>query len=618
MVLWEYNIKGKYVISASSILDYICCMNRIKSWRTGIPVIILVCNLLLGFSSNSHAQVNPPDFLCVENDTLRWVPEANPCGPFLSFDIYFSDDINGPYTLLSSITDPNAVQYHHNNANSAVNIWYYYIEAVHDCPGEAIIASDTLDNRDPDFPPIDAVTVTGNDVEIFWTPSQAPETSGYIIYKKLANGNFEPIDTVYPGTADYFLDSNADPTVQVEEYTIIAIDECGNTSIFNTLPHSTILLNYTIDPCTQSALLDWNLYQNWAEGVDSHEVWVSIDGATAELAATLSASATNYVYENLNDGLNYCFTVRANRTNSTFSSASNEVCETVSIIQPNRNLNLFSASFTENDDIELIWRWDINAEINNVDINISSDNLSFGNVDAFAPSFPLTLYDTTYVSNHDADLGKRYFQVVTTDDCDSTSISTYAATIHIDGQANSNFLNYLEWTDFDIENGELIEYRLYKKTDVGTTILDVIPAGETSYLDDISNGNIYDANACYYVTALARVSFPDGTIAFVNSRSNTVCLNQFTTIQFPNAFAPDGENNEFKPLVVYPSIIASYEMNIFDRWGQMVFTTNQPERGWDGKIKGNKAKQGIYIYKMRMVQTDGKVDEQKGSLMLVR
>lgn len=582
-------------------------------------IVIVSMMFFLGMSTQkASAQINPPDFLCVENDTLKWTLPVNTCGPFVSYTIYFSDNINGPYSILQTVTDASSTQYYHMNANSANNVWYYYMESNFDCPGEITVQSDTLDNRDPDFPPIDAVTVTAGEVEIFWTPSLAPETAGYIIYKKTDIGSFEPIDTVYPETADYYLDANSNPNSGPEEYTIVAMDGCGNTSIFNTAPQASIFLETEINSCTQAASLNWNLYKNWAEGIENQEIWVSVNGGTAELAGTVTATDTTYIYENLDDGNEYCFTLRASRNSSNFFAQSNEVCLLASIVQPNRNLVLQSVSFTPNDDIELIWQWDTNSEINNVDVDVSDDNSNYANLNSFPPDFPLTQKDTTYVSNHSANDAKQYFQIVTTDDCDSTSISNYGATIFLTGQSNADYTNSLEWTAFDIENATLLEYRLYKKTAVSEYVIGAVDPATLSYTDLLEANDIYDANACYYVAGYARVELSDGTVVYTLSRSNTICLEQFTNVQFPNAFAPEGKNNIFKPLVAFPSLIASYELNVYNRWGKQVFSSSQYDQGWDGFSDGKKAPQGVYVYQMRLVQTDGKTEERKGTIMLVR
>lgn len=65
---------------------------------------------------------------------------------------------------------------------------------------------------------------------------------------------------------------------------------------------------------------------------------------------------------------------------------------------------------------------------------------------------------------------------------------------------------------------------------------------------------------------------------------------------FPNAFSPneDGLNDIFKPLTAAP--LEKYSLQIYNRWGQMVFTSNDPLQGWNGKYRGVVITPGVYVY----------------------
>ncbi len=85
----------------------------------------------------------------------------------------------------------------------------------------------------------------------------------------------------------------------------------------------------------------------------------------------------------------------------------------------------------------------------------------------------------------------------------------------------------------------------------------------------------------------------------------------------PNAFTPngDGVNDKFTPI---PVGIASTEyFRIFDRFGQLVFSTNEFLKGWDGKYKGNVATAGTYVWMIKGIDRYGKVVERKGTVLLI-
>lgn len=93
-----------------------------------------------------------------------------------------------------------------------------------------------------------------------------------------------------------------------------------------------------------------------------------------------------------------------------------------------------------------------------------------------------------------------------------------------------------------------------------------------------------------------------------------------TTIFLPNAFLPstDGENSTFRSVGNGFGIVM-YEMQIFDRYGEKVFSTNKFEEGWDGLDKyGKRLPNGSYAVKVRMEGPRGFKKELFGTALLIR
>lgn len=65
----------------------------------------------------------------------------------------------------------------------------------------------------------------------------------------------------------------------------------------------------------------------------------------------------------------------------------------------------------------------------------------------------------------------------------------------------------------------------------------------------------------------------------------------------PNSFTPngDGKNDVFLPQ--HDCIFETYDMMIFDRWGEKIFETTDPFKGWDGRYHGDLVEQGVYVVK---------------------
>ncbi len=89
----------------------------------------------------------------------------------------------------------------------------------------------------------------------------------------------------------------------------------------------------------------------------------------------------------------------------------------------------------------------------------------------------------------------------------------------------------------------------------------------------------------------------------------------------PNAFRPDSEipeNREFMPVGVGVDPEA-FQMQIFNRWGEMIFETTSLEKKWDGTTKNNKpAPMGNYIWKSEFKDVQGFHHSMKGQVLLIR
>lgn len=88
-------------------------------------------------------------------------------------------------------------------------------------------------------------------------------------------------------------------------------------------------------------------------------------------------------------------------------------------------------------------------------------------------------------------------------------------------------------------------------------------------------------------------------------------------VYVPNAFTPDGDglNDVFRP---EGDGMKTLHLQIFDRWGEMVFESKELEKGWDGTINGDPAPAGVYVYKCTVTGMNGEKKSVQGHLTLIR
>jgi len=145
-------------------------------------------------------------------------------------------------------------------------------------------------------------------------------------------------------------------------------------------------------------------------------------------------------------------------------------------------------------------------------------------------------------------------------------------------------------------------------------MLNVKGNADTLIWQDGTMGNIYyptqpgiytviAANGCGRDTLTANINF-------------ATCSCQ---LLLPNAFTPDGDgrNDNFRPL--HACEMSNFEMNIYNRYGDLVFRSLSPDDAWDGSYRGGKAQAGTYVWSARYFNPVTKQPVfRKGTVILLR
>ncbi|GCD77249.1 hypothetical protein JCM31826_07310 [Thermaurantimonas aggregans] len=92
----------------------------------------------------------------------------------------------------------------------------------------------------------------------------------------------------------------------------------------------------------------------------------------------------------------------------------------------------------------------------------------------------------------------------------------------------------------------------------------------------------------------------------------------FTTLYIPNAFTPngDGRNDCFQ---VVGDNLSSYQIQIFSRWGELVYQSDDVSQCWDGTHRGRPVPDGVYLYVIRHTDRHGNpMPVRRGEIRLYR
>ncbi|MCX6270565.1 MAG: PKD domain-containing protein [Bacteroidetes bacterium] len=126
------------------------------------------------------------------------------------------------------------------------------------------------------------------------------------------------------------------------------------------------------------------------------------------------------------------------------------------------------------------------------------------------------------------------------------------------------------------------------------------------------------ADTGYYDVTLVTTTGP----GCYDTASAQVHVKGFFTFYIPNAFSPndDGYNDFFGPKGEGWGKYKQYTMMVFNRWGEMIYQTNDPDKPWNGR-KDNSGKicqDGQYIYFIKLQAEDESINEYKGFVILIR
>ncbi len=124
-------------------------------------------------------------------------------------------------------------------------------------------------------------------------------------------------------------------------------------------------------------------------------------------------------------------------------------------------------------------------------------------------------------------------------------------------------------------------------------------------------------------TTLYNLTVIDST-GCVTSEEVLLRISKTRNVFIPNVFSPneDGINDRF---MIYggKGIAEISVFTIFDRWGEQIFEQrtfqpNDPAYGWDGFFKGKLMNPGVFVYRAEVIFVDGRVEEYRGSVTLVK
>ena len=170
--------------------------------------------------------------------------------------------------------------------------------------------------------------------------------------------------------------------------------------------------------------------------------------------------------------------------------------------------------------------------------------------------------------------------------------------------------------DFDPKDPDVLEHPLVNFTNLSQGASTYQWYYVNSLFSSEQNPNyIFQDPGKFLVTLIASNPRCSDTI------SKVITVEDDIFIYIPNTFTPNDDllNDEFFPVLTGNFSAKNYSFEIFDRWGELLYRSNNPyETKWNGYYKGEICKDDVYVWKLNIQNAKGKMLEKTGHVNLMK
>ena len=388
------------------------------------------------------------------------------------------------------------------------------------------------------------------------------------------------------------LNSNATSTTTTDRisntdffrFRLAAVDKCTNNEFLAAETITAVQLNtiyadrtttLSWNPNNDLAFLNYSIFKN---GVKIGEI--------------NNKDQTTFVDRQMKCGEQYCYRVEATANGGATKSISGNKCITVPKESNPQPITQFVANVVS-DRVEI--RWQVPTQTPPVTTTLIRADEQGTLTRVVIPNTP------PYIDISADILNKDYcYKILYTDECGNTSVeSATACPIRLSLTKTDNDI-ILDW----VANGAS-SLAIEKLDDGGNPYTTLFASGKT--LTE-PRARLDRQVTRYRVRAII-----NGILVY----SNIVTIRVDAFLSFPNAFSPnnDGLNDTF---AMKTNFVQEFHLQIFSRWGILIFDSTDPNVVWDGTYKGEIVAAGEYIYSIEGADTIGKKINQKGVLTIVK
>ncbi len=570
--------------------------------------------------STIHLQAEAAENLCNNCDSAAYLEWNTPWLPdgmnTVNWHYELWTDYPGNVWQLMSVVDFGTNYYLKNVFNCTEDTMNFRIRLVtsNGCAYVSNIDGDYF--SDNVFPSSGIVSSVDIDAEgyavVEWEQSSSPDVLGYMVYRCEENTTtpiFQVNEEPWQFT-DFFAETENGPV----SYSIAAYDACGNydTTVCY-MSHFLQVQNFAV--CDESIEMNWTPYSSWQNspsfyvvhgGYGLNNAYADIQMIPLDTITTLS-----YSYDNFQFGGYNIFRIEAVDTITGFRAFSNFDDTYVDDFSVPQNLKIAYATVLNSDTVEVLVKLEPTVQTYRYELQrLESATQTWEQVlvrDENATA-EISFLDDGRVT----DVFSYTYRVLVYNACglvvDTTNI---ASTILLDGQpSQERLVNALAWTPYVQWSNGIERYEIYRRQkDSEYELLEEVNASSSLfYEDDVSDLVETDGDFYYRIHAVEKTTEANEAAISI---SNEVNLSMDAIVWIPNAIVIGGYNDVFKPMVSF-ALVQEYYLNIFSRWGDLVFESHNIDEGWDGTLNGTYVQEGVYNFYISVKDGRGRTVDRYG------
>ncbi|MDH5379637.1 MAG: gliding motility-associated C-terminal domain-containing protein [Cyclobacteriaceae bacterium] len=399
-------------------------------------------------------------------------------------------------------------------------------------------------------------------------------TTAFQFYTNLDNsGVFNLIDNSIDATTNYYC------------FRIASFDPCNNTSAYSETICSTALALSLQDALnaltwnTQPAISNYSICKN----------------------GNCSISTTNAFYNDIDVicETEYCYSITANYSNGATSTSFQKCGISFSSAIPPPITNFISG--VEQNEINLIWEPDPNFQPTEYNLYSKQSDGS----EKLISSQPAKTYTDFIGSNSTT----HCYSIQYTDLCGNNSPSgKFICTLLLQATILPDNSIQLNWNNYEGYELGISSYRI-EKYDQNGVLINTFFSTTNQFLDQ--------TDILLQQVSSYRIYAEPADTQFNESYSNLITVTKKSLISRPQAFTPNGDglNDTFS---FSGSFIQSFQLQVFNRWGELLFVSDQINQGWDGTYRGKPLPSGSYAWTVTLVDMAGRSWDLTGIVALIK